>query len=86
MLGVQTQKGTLKDPDINVVMETHGAKVKDKEICNLVWTPSGGKIHQLWMDMGAKILMPVLFLKVRLIFWWQVTPQTFFGSLESTKA
>lgn len=86
MLGVQTQKTTLKDPDINVVMETHGAKVKDKEVCSLVWTPSGGKIHQLWMDMGAKILMPVLFLEVRLIFWWQVTPQTFFGSLESTKA
>lgn len=61
VLGMQTQKRTLKEPDIKVVMETHGAKVKDKEVCNLAWTLSGGKIHQLRMDMGAEILMPVYF-------------------------
>lgn len=49
-------------------METHCAKVKHKEVCNLVWAQSERKTQQLWMDRGAEISMAVIFFQGQIHF------------------
>lgn len=45
------------------------------------------RINPLTLDgHGCWNFDACLFFKVRFIFWWQVTPQTFFRGMESTKA